>query len=227
MRVAELHQELGGKGEGSKGSQQRQQQPQQGGQGTTTVIQTVPAGAIPVVLTPNPTPPPHIVGPPSAQQGGPPGGRPLSRGGPSPIYTTHPGPQQFVTVQTIPQPLPMQMQPVVETAVDSEQQKRENNAVQELSPFLRDAKIEGNNSNSNNNNISSSSSNSGSKNISTRGLAILYASSLHVPDVRSTCEAFGALESFRSDFGESYGVYLLPITTCVVLNWLWGNCPRS
>ena len=208
MRVAELHQELGGNGEGSKGSQQRQQQPQQGGQGTTTVIQTVPAGAIPVVLTPNPTPPPHIVGPPSAQQGGPPGGRPLSRGGPSPIYTTHPGPQQFVTVQTIPQPLPlpMQMQPAVETAVDSEQQTRENNAVQELSLFLRDAKIEGNNSNSNNNS-SGSSSNSGSKNISTRGLAILYASSLHVPDVRSTCEAFGALESFRSDFGESYGVY--------------------
>jgi RNA recognition motif-containing protein len=33
-----------------------------------------------------------------------------------------------------------------------------------------------------------------------RALVILRASGLHIPDVRSTCEAFGVLETFRSDF---------------------------
>lgn len=35
-----------------------------------------------------------------------------------------------------------------------------------------------------------------------RALVILRASSLHIPDVRSTCEAFGVLDTFRSDFSE-------------------------
>ena len=38
-------------------------------------------------------------------------------------------------------------------------------------------------------------------------MAILYASQLVVADVKSTCEAFGGLETFRSDFAESKGVY--------------------
>ena len=102
--------------------------------------------------------------------------------------------------------------------VDPEQQKKENDAVNELSPFLRDDN-RGKSSTSNSTSQSSSSSsknNNGNNNnnnsnsvSSTRGLAILYASSLHVPDVRSMCEAFGALESFRSDFGTSLGVYLV------------------
>ena len=33
-----------------------------------------------------------------------------------------------------------------------------------------------------------------------RTLVILRASGLHIPDLRSTCEAFGVLETFRSDF---------------------------
>lgn len=35
-----------------------------------------------------------------------------------------------------------------------------------------------------------------------RALVVLGASSLHIPDVRSTCEAFGVLETFRSDFSD-------------------------
>ena len=35
-----------------------------------------------------------------------------------------------------------------------------------------------------------------------RALVILRASSLHIPDVRSTCEAFGVLDTFRSDFSD-------------------------
>jgi len=35
-----------------------------------------------------------------------------------------------------------------------------------------------------------------------RALVILRASCLHIPDVRSTCEAFGVLETFRSDFSD-------------------------
>jgi RNA recognition motif-containing protein len=35
-----------------------------------------------------------------------------------------------------------------------------------------------------------------------RALVILRASNLHIPDVRSTCEAFGVLATFRSDFSD-------------------------
>jgi len=201
MRVAELHQELGGQ------SGQSGQQPQQGGQqqqqqqqlqqragnvivttspppppGTVT-LSTIPPGAIPVVLTPAPTPPPHML----QQQG-----RPPSRGGQSPVTNIMPVQQQGVVVQ---------MPNIKE--VDPEQQKKEREAVAELSPFLRDAPTKNNGKNS----PTTSSKPSNNKSNSTRGLAILYASSLNVPDVRSMCEAFGALESFRSDFGESCGVY--------------------
>ncbi|KAL3793761.1 hypothetical protein HJC23_013323 [Cyclotella cryptica] len=79
--------------------------------------------------------------------------------------------------------------------VSPEQRERERAAVEELAPYLRDPPQ---------NQKGSSSSNS-----SSRGVAILYASMLHVPDVRSTCEAFGALESFRSDFAETKGVYFV------------------
>jgi RNA recognition motif-containing protein len=95
--------------------------------------------------------------------------------------------------------------------ISPEQREREQIAAQELAPFLtRDI--------TNNNNKSESTTSSGSstdvannsKNSSSstsRGLAILYASSLNIPEVRSTCEAFGALESFRSDFAETRGVF--------------------
>lgn len=72
-------------------------------------------------------------------------------------------------------------------------QEKERLAVEELASFIRDPPKD-------------SGSSSSSKSAS-RGLAIVHASSLHVPDVRSTCEAFGALESFRSDFAESKGVF--------------------
>ena len=39
-----------------------------------------------------------------------------------------------------------------------------------------------------------------------RGLAILHAAHLFIPDVRSTCEAYGALMSFRPEFSKSRGV---------------------
>ena len=43
-------------------------------------------------------------------------------------------------------------------------------------------------------------------NKTSRGLAILHAAHLYIPDVRSTCEAFGALMSFRTEFCKSRGV---------------------
>lgn len=44
-----------------------------------------------------------------------------------------------------------------------------------------------------------------------RGLVILYGSMLYniLSDVRMTCEAFGTLESFRSDFGDSRGIFFV------------------
>eukprot|EP00559_Dactyliosolen_fragilissimus_P006571 CAMPEP_0184863842 /NCGR_PEP_ID=MMETSP0580-20130426/12727_1 /TAXON_ID=1118495 /ORGANISM="Dactyliosolen fragilissimus" /LENGTH=1065 /DNA_ID=CAMNT_0027362409 /DNA_START=193 /DNA_END=3390 /DNA_ORIENTATION=+ len=39
-----------------------------------------------------------------------------------------------------------------------------------------------------------------------RTLAIVFCSTLHIPDVRSTCEAFGSLLYFRSDFCRSHGI---------------------
>jgi len=43
-------------------------------------------------------------------------------------------------------------------------------------------------------------------NRTSRGLAILHAAHLFIPEVRSTCEAFGSLMSFRPDFCKSRGV---------------------
>jgi len=43
-------------------------------------------------------------------------------------------------------------------------------------------------------------------NKTSRGLAILHAAHLYIPDVRSTCEAFGDLMSFRTEFCKSRGV---------------------
>lgn len=147
----------------------------------TVMLRTMPAGTttIPMVLTPAPTPPPPGAHVVTTM-------RPPSRGGggantPDPLFVTssHQQPLQTMTMPA--------------SSFDPERHERERAAAQELKPFLRDAP-------------SQSSSNSSSS-VSTRGLAILYASSLHVPDVRSTCEAFGALESFRSDFGDSRGVF--------------------
>ena len=73
--------------------------------------------------------------------------------------------------------------------VDPEQLKREDAAAEDLAPFLKDA------------------SGDARKGSSSRGLAILHASDLLAADVRSMCEAFGSLESFRSDFGASRGVF--------------------
>jgi len=93
---------------------------------------------------------------------------------------------------------------VVATTVDPERRKREQAAAQELAPFLRDPAEVGNSVGGGG---GGGGGDSGPSSVGSRGLAILYASSLYVPDVRSTCEAFGALESFRSDFGESRGVF--------------------
>jgi RNA recognition motif-containing protein len=81
--------------------------------------------------------------------------------------------------------------------VSAEQKERERVAVNELAPFLRDPPQ--------NQKYSSNAASNGSS----RGVAIVYASHLAVTDVRSTCEAFGALEAFRSDFAESKGVYFV------------------
>ena len=81
---------------------------------------------------------------------------------------------------------------------DQSQQEMELAAVRELAPFLRDTATGGS---------SFGNDGTGGSSVSTRGLAILHASSIRCHDVRSTCEAFGALETFRSDFGESRGVF--------------------
>ena len=87
--------------------------------------------------------------------------------------------------------------PVQVSRITPEQKERESAAAEELSPYLRDPpKNQKYQSNS-------------ASNASSRGVAILYASQLAVADVRSTCEAFGALEAFRSDFAESKGVYFV------------------
>eukprot|EP00985_Skeletonema_marinoi_P018868 scaffold10678_cov130-Skeletonema_marinoi.AAC.5 len=107
--------------------------------------------------------------------------------------------------------------PATPATISPEQREREQVAAQELEPFLkrRDTTSDDNTSSATaggggggSSASSSKNSSSSSSNASSRGLAILYASTLTIPDVRSTCEAFGALESFRSDFAESKGVVL-------------------
>ncbi|KAL7434463.1 hypothetical protein ACHAXH_007243 [Discostella pseudostelligera] len=81
----------------------------------------------------------------------------------------------------------------------------ELSAVRDLAPFLRGPSSSGDGAGPSSalfNDV-----NGGTGSVSTRGLAILHASSIRCHDVRSTCEAFGALETFRSDFGESRGVF--------------------
>lgn len=80
------------------------------------------------------------------------------------------------------------------SAYDRGQLDMELTAVRDLTPFLRGPSSSGDGA-------------GGIGSVSTRGLAILHASSIRCQDVRSTCEAFGALETFRSDFGESRGVF--------------------
>jgi len=60
----------------------------------------------------------------------------------------------------------------------------------ELSPFLRDV----------------TESNTRPSLRPSHGVAILRVSSLSVPDVPSTCEAFGVMDSFRHAFDKSHGV---------------------
>jgi RNA recognition motif-containing protein len=105
------------------------------------------------------------------------------------------------------------------TITSPEQRESEHIAAQELSPFLKrpsPTNLSSNSSggggnasstSSSTHEVSSKSSSGAGGSSSSRGLAILYASSLNIPDVRSTCEAFGALESFRSDFAETKGVF--------------------
>lgn len=87
-------------------------------------------------------------------------------------------------------------------------------AARELAPFLREPTDAG------------SGGDGGGPSVGTRGLAILYASSFHVPDVRSTCEAFGALESLRSDFGESHGVFFATYYDLRSARLAAGELPR-
>ena len=210
MRVAELHQELGA-GNNSAGTTVRVAGPQGGSVQMaaappgTVMLRTLPTGAVPIVLTPGgPTPPPPgranpvIIIPPGNNPADPLLSKQISRSN-TPLSTLMITPNPTTNATTI-SSQPQQSQQMVPGpptlgAVDSEQVKKERAAVQELTPFLREP-------NSSKQDLSTNTSNA-----STRGLAILYASTLHVPDVRSTCEAFGALESFRSDFGESKGVF--------------------
>ncbi|KAL7473834.1 hypothetical protein ACHAXS_014408 [Conticribra weissflogii] len=170
MRVAELHQQLGASG----------------GHGN---IATLPTGNV-VVLTPGATPVPlHS--------------STISREGtPDPLLHKHisrsstpastlTNPHDFVDRRNGATPNLNQFQPSQEDELQRSQKELE--ALEDLKPFLREHKRDGNSSNS--------------SNAISRGLVILFASSLNIPDVRSTCEAFGALESFRSDFAESKGVY--------------------
>ena len=55
---------------------------------------------------------------------------------------------------------------------------------------------------------SSSSSSSSSTTVISRTIVILHVSYLRVPDVRSACEAFGVIETFRADFA-SRGIYFV------------------
>lgn len=210
MRVAELHQELGGGGSGvgggptppssrptTPGQQQQQQQ-----------LRTIIVTSATPPLHPNTTPRPVVLSPVSP--------------GHMVVTTTTSAPSNNNSRQPTP----------ATTIISPEQREREQVAAQELAPFLKrrdpnstitTSSNAADSLNNNNKNIltpsvsssgassgtSSSSSVNGSSNAgsSSRGLAILYASSLNVPDVRSTCEAFGALESFRSDFAETKGVF--------------------
>ncbi|KAL9186843.1 hypothetical protein ACHAXT_010563 [Thalassiosira profunda] len=195
MRVAELHQELGGAPGASKAGGPPLPQGMVAAAPGTVMLRAMPANAIPVMMA-SPTPPPPqgrvtpvLLRPPS--HGGP-HGPPLN---PVVKISRTSTPVSAITnMTTNMSPNPKAASGVLAAPgggaaiTDPEQQKKEDAAVEELSPFLRDA-----------------TSNSASA--SSRGLAILYASSLPIPNVRSTCEAFGALESFRSDFGDSRGVF--------------------
>eukprot|EP00986_Skeletonema_menzelii_P012196 scaffold6619_cov146-Skeletonema_menzelii.AAC.2 len=217
MRVAELHQELGsGVGGGGKNvtggggnavgvvggptppssrpptAEPPQQQQQQQQQVRTIIVTSAtpplhPNTAQRVVLSPNPPPSPkHVM-----------------------VTTTTAAPPPGVSNTT------NKSRPSTPAMISPEQREREQVAAQELEPFLKRRDDGGGGGSLDNStagggggrsNSSGSTNNNNSNNASSRGLAILYASILNIPDVRSTCEAFGALESFRSDFAESKGV---------------------
>eukprot|EP00984_Skeletonema_dohrnii_P002185 scaffold749_cov90-Skeletonema_dohrnii-CCMP3373.AAC.10 len=219
MRVAELHQELGNGGGGSNvvgggnvgGSNvgvvggptppssrpTTPGQPQQQGHQQQQQLRTIIVTSATPPLHPNtpqrmvintPPPPGHVLV--TTTTAGPPGA-------PSQSNNTN------------------NSRPATPATISPEQREREQVAAQELEPFLkrRDTTSDDNTSSATaagggggSSASSSKNSSSGSSNASSRGLAILYASTLTIPDVRSTCEAFGALESFRSDFAETKGV---------------------
>ncbi len=123
----------------------------------------------------------------------------------------------FVSITPIPDPADIQPLPKDHHLTTSEvvvgasvsdwevlQQEMELAAVRDLAPFLRGTTPRGNTTSSNHTKFNDGN---GGSSVSTRGLAILYASSISRHEVRSTCEAFGALETFRPDFGESRGVF--------------------
>lgn len=128
----------------------------------------------------------------------------------------------FVIITPIPDPADMQLLPMDQYLTTSEvvigaspsttnvsdrevlQQEMELAAVRDLAPFLRGTTPRGNTTSTSNTMFNDGN---GGSSVSTRGLAILNASSIRCHEVRSTCEAFGALETFRPDFGESRGVF--------------------
>jgi len=142
-------------------------------------LRTMPGGNVIVLASPAPPPSQVIMKPPSREA------TPLDRNSPRP---------QMMTVTNSAASGNGQHQI---SQVTPEQKERERAAVEELAPFLRDPpKNQKYQSNA-------------ASNASSRGVAILYASHLVVTDVKSTCEAFGGLEAFRSDFAEPKGVYFV------------------
>ncbi|KAL7548731.1 hypothetical protein ACHAWF_012000 [Thalassiosira exigua] len=203
MRVAELHQQLGvGGARVGVPAAAPVAVPAAPPVAFRAVPTTVPAGAA-VVLTQAPTPTP-VPRPPS--RGGvttpldPFLNKQVSRSStPGSTITDSPNlgacRQLGVQLQSQLPPMP----PVNGRIPDQELLEREDSAVVDLTPFLREPFPS--------RPTKGSSSGGGGGGASSRGLAVLRASDLPVPDVRSTCEAFGALESFRSDFGSTRGVY--------------------
>ena len=222
MRVAELHQELGGGGGAGGGGRSTTPVGVVGGPTSSSSRPTTPGH--PPQQQRGPTPPTATT---QQQQQQPlrtiivtsatPPLHPSSTPRPMVIANTPPLQQQQAVVVTTATVAAagggVSSRPTTPAIISPEQREREQIAAQELAPFLkRDVTISNNNKSESTNNSSGSSteavSNSNNSGGSTsRGLAILYASSLNIPEVRSTCEAFGALESFRSDFAESKGVF--------------------
>lgn len=142
-------------------------------------LRTMPGGNVIVLASPAPPPSQILMKPPSREA------TPLDRNSPRP---------QMMSVNNSAASGNAQHQI---SRLTPEQKEKERTAVEELAPFLRDPpKNQKYQSNA-------------ASNASSRGVAILYASHLVVADVKSTCEAFGGLDAFRSDFAEPKGVYFV------------------